>query len=443
MDLVERYLAFFSDNDLNLSEARVALAVSTGSDSMALLSAAMEARSRVPHTLIIFHVNHHVREQSAEEERYITRFASVHELPLVVIPLHVPAGPGFEAAAHEARHQAFVKNALLWRADILLTAHHASDALETVLMRISRGSGLLGYIGLSALSSKDGLLVGRPFLDCTKEDLRAHCLAHGIKWYEDETNETDDVLRNRIRHEAVPCLAEAGALQALSRYRAVLQGAYETVNKALEPFLASVSETDNEKTFAREAFLSLSPYLQEEALYRLIRPETPSSASVHAALAGIAARAPSFTIVLTDWTLERSYESITLRHARRAAAPIPTITIDGCGEHDLGDNLWLVVRKKCANEREDASSLWYNESDLPVTARARSCGDRIVTTGGTKKVKSLLIDDKVPRASRERTVIIEKDGRILAVLGHARAESANLTESGHDIVISLAQKKEG
>lgn len=197
----------------------IALAVSGGPDSTALVLAHARARAvdaRLPEAVVLT-VDHRLRAASATEADAVAALAARHGLAhrTLVWDGAKPAA-NLQAEARRARYDLLVDAARDLGAGALLTAHHADDQAETFLARLARGSGVLGLAAMARSRRLDGLLLFRPFLDLPKARLVATVAAHGETWVEDPSNADPRFDRARLR-AAAPLLADLG----LSRDRLV------------------------------------------------------------------------------------------------------------------------------------------------------------------------------------------------------------------------------
>ena len=185
---------------------RLLAGVSGGADSMALLMLLLAKRSRGDVQLAAVHVNHGLRGEASDgDEAFVRAFCKRHDVPLHVFRLQPPENPG-EAWAREQRYAAFSEAMRAEQADCLVLAHHRDDQTETLLMHLMRGSGLDGLCGMQRETVMHGMRIVRPLLDVSRADLVQYLERNGQAWREDQTNEGDDYLRNRVRHQLTPLL---------------------------------------------------------------------------------------------------------------------------------------------------------------------------------------------------------------------------------------------
>ena len=201
-----RLLARAFDGATSVDEARVALAVSGGADSMAMLALAAAA---FPGRVTAATFDHHLRQGSAAEAAMVARACAEMGVPHATLSPDTPiTGSSIQMRARAARYTALTA----WAADAgtLLTAHHADDQAETMLMRLNRASGLAGLAGVRAWRREGGVAILRPLLTWRRADLRALATAAMVPFVDDPSN--DDPRHDRTRIRGV--LAATPALDA-------------------------------------------------------------------------------------------------------------------------------------------------------------------------------------------------------------------------------------
>jgi tRNA(Ile)-lysidine synthetase-like protein len=167
---------------------RYLVAVSGGIDSVVLLHQLVASGD---HDLIVAHFDHGIRDDSADDARFVKGVAASYGLPFVMKREVL----GAQASEERARHQryAFLRTMAQQYQAIIVTAHHADDIIETIAINIQRGTGWRG----AAVMQTPGIL--RPLLSMTKAQIRAYALEKRLEWVEDSTNGSDKYLRNRLR----------------------------------------------------------------------------------------------------------------------------------------------------------------------------------------------------------------------------------------------------
>jgi tRNA(Ile)-lysidine synthase len=190
----------------------LAVALSGGADSMALLVACSE---KWPGQVVAWHVNHGLQEAASTFEAHCRAICEQLNVPLGIQEVDARHQPGQspEDAARQVRYKAFSALALEKYNDIAIKsiaiAQHADDQIETLLLALSRGAGLAGLSAMPARWQRGGLDYYRPLLTVPGADIRIWLAARGITFVEDPTNQDQRYTRNRIRAQLMPALRSA------------------------------------------------------------------------------------------------------------------------------------------------------------------------------------------------------------------------------------------
>lgn len=190
---------------------RLLLATSGGADSVALALGlhALSTRKHWELDLHLAHVNHHLRAEADEEAAFVEQLAAKLELPIYtheIFPAQVCGN--LEANAREGRYGWMCAQAHEIQADALLTAHHADDQLETLLMRMLRGASVNGMSGIRFTSERFGMKLMRPMLVVTHQQAVDFLKEADQSWCEDPSNADTALTRNQLRHAVLPVLRE-------------------------------------------------------------------------------------------------------------------------------------------------------------------------------------------------------------------------------------------
>ena len=214
--LAEQLLKTIRKQESMRAGDRVAVAVSGGADSVALLCLLLELRAELGIVLSVAHVNHKLRgEESDEDERFVAKLARQHGLDFYVREARVDGGvgSGMEAAARELRYGFFRQLAQDGRISKIATAHTLDDQAETVLLRIFRGTGIRGLAGIHPriVFEEQGRVLGevvRPLLGFRRDRLLEFLRERGESWRDDSSNRDTAFLRNRVRHRLLPIIGQ-------------------------------------------------------------------------------------------------------------------------------------------------------------------------------------------------------------------------------------------
>jgi len=183
---------------------RLIIALSGGADSCAL--AHVIRKGSHAREMLCVHIDHGLDSDSAHRAKSAESIASELALPFVLERVNVSKYGNREAAARKARYQALANH--MHQGDCLLTAHHADDQVETIMLRLLRGAGPRGLAGISAIRAFENGWLVRPLLAWNRAELQAYCRDHRLDWIEDPSNQELSADRNHLRHVVLPLLRE-------------------------------------------------------------------------------------------------------------------------------------------------------------------------------------------------------------------------------------------
>jgi tRNA(Ile)-lysidine synthase len=246
----------------------ILVAFSGGIDSSSLAIVLQRLREPLKiKRLALLHINHLLRgEESYRDENFARNFAQKYSLELFVERVDVPSlakkrGGNIEAIAREERYRLFEEVRKREGFDLVATAHHLGDLVETIILWLTRGTGLEGLLGFEPV---EGNIV-RPFYLATRQEIEDFAKKQAIEWVEDSTNYDLSLARNRIRHRVVPELKaiNPNLEESVLRMREILKEENELLEKLLQTALLKVKEE------GREGFLKLEPALQRRVVMKL------------------------------------------------------------------------------------------------------------------------------------------------------------------------------
>jgi tRNA(Ile)-lysidine synthase len=414
----------------------VLVAVSGGADSVALLhllaSLAPEWRLR----LHVLHVDHQLRTESAADAEFVRALGARLGIPVDVATVTVDRRDSLEAAARTARYAALETHAARVGAERIALGHTADDQAETVLMRLVQGAGVRGLSGIPPVRGP----IIRPLIELRRSALEAELRRAGLTWVEDQTNRDPKFLRNRIRHELLPLLSASYNPEVAAALVRTASLARETIG-ALEQ--ASAAELDRlvvwgdrAATLRLEALRALPRPLAAEVLRQAaahLGGRAPLRAWAHRGLKRVfAIPAPRRPFKLGRVTVEVSGALARLATVSPPALIERPVTVPGRTElPEIGQALEarLVGADAYAIPRE-ASRVAFDADDLatPLVVRARRRGERFVAFGGAeRRLKTLLIEAKVPRWDRDRVPVVVAGGTIVWIGGLRRGAAGRVT----------------
>lgn len=396
--MLNKITSFIRQNRMVEKGDHVICALSGGADSVALTFGLYLLKEKLGIRLSAAHFNHRLRgEESDRDEAFVRDFCARYDIPLYTQSGEIVSGKkGLEAAARDARY-AFLRSL----PGKIATAHTADDNAETVLMHLVRGTGLKGLGGISPVSGS----VIRPMLSVTREDVEAFCGEWSLRWVEDSSNETDAFLRNRLRHHVLPLLRQENPRFAenTSAMALRLRMDEQCLTEALppQPGVAQLRQ--------------MHPARRARALEQLLKElgvREPEAEHIALAEALVFSDNPSAAGNFPGGiTLCRCYDRLVPGEQEAAPEPVyvpvpGTVELPGWG---------LRIQCAEADSLENTDSTFTVQTEGPVLVRSRKPGDTVRLAGGSKSLKKLFIDRKIPAARRERIPVLADETGILGI----------------------------
>ena len=422
----------------------VLIAVSGGSDSVALLYLLQHLAAAWKLTLRVLHVDHQLRPASSRDGEFVRGVSVRLGVPAEVVTVTVAPEGSPEAAARAARYRALEAYADRIGAHRIAIAHTADDQAETVLMRLLEGTGVRGLAGIPVTRGR----IIRPLLAERRDTLRTLLVRAGIEWIEDPSNGDLRFLRNRIRHELLPVLGATYNPEIVESLVRVARLARATTN-ALESVAARELERlarvgPGELVLPLADLHALSGEIAAEVLRQGAARLGSRSAFrgwAHRGLRRALARpTPRRAFALGGVTIEVSVGRLRLGNGPTPALVRRDVPVPGClALPEAG----LVLESAVGPWDEsgiptDPRRVVFDADTLggPLVVRGRRRGDRMTPFGatGARRVKRLLIAAKLPRWERERLPIVQAGPDIVWLGGVRRAALAPVTAATRRIL---------
>lgn len=427
---------FILKHDLIRPDEKLLVAVSGGPDSFALLHFLLE---RYKENVSIAHLDHALRVESIDEKEYLEQFAKEQHVPFYskrvdIKKLQAEMKMTFEEAARHARYAFFESIVAEQGFDKLVLAHHADDQVETILMRLVRGSFGSGYAGMRAIRPFSSGKLIRPFLEETKETILTYAQAAGLHYFVDETNDSPLYTRNRYRRELLPFLKKENPRVAehFARFSAELQEDMDFLDELAKQKFAEFGEVKSSGVELQISGIKSAAFpLQRRLihlllnyLYKNAEMKEISARNVQDILELVESDNPSAKLNLPKGLeIRRVYERI------EGFFPVEQKNQEFYYQMEAGDRIVLrdgselkMRQKSSSVETSGLDGIIVNadEVTLPLIVRTRLPGDKMKLkgSGGTKKIKEILITEKVPRHLRDSIPIVtDFTGRILWIPG--------------------------
>lgn len=399
--MLNKLQSFMRQYDMIVPGDHVICAVSGGADSVALLFGMYLLAPKLNITLEAAHFNHCLRgRESDEDAEFVRQLCDRYLIPVHMGQGRVTAGKkGLEAAARDARY-AFLQQL----PGKIATAHTADDNAETVLMHMVRGTGLKGLGGITPVRGN----VIRPMLSVTRQEVLDFLREYNLSWREDSTNNSDDFLRNRLRRRVIPLLKEENPRFAqnisdmalrLREDEAVLESQSQMKDPSIEVLRQQPYSIRSRwiRSLLRRNGLSEVEKEHMELIDRLIFSEKPSAQ----------------TVLPGGMVVARCYDQLQVCSLQKPIAR-QQLSVPCCVPLAGTESVLYI---------SDADG-WCCEKDCFTVApkgqlvlRSRKTGDMIRLSGGTKSLKKLFIDRKIPAHDRGSVPVLADDAGVLWVMG--------------------------
>lgn len=445
-----------------LSGQHLVVAVSGGPDSLAMLYALHRLRSDLRITIHAAHLDHRIRgQESAADAQFVRELCESLQIDCTVEEAGPRESPGrlSEDAARKVRYQFLARTAKRIDTRFILLGHTLDDHVETVLIHLIRGSGLRGLRGILQSSDRriDGVDVTlvRPILHLSKRDTASYCAARNLRPRVDRSNLSTELTRNKVRLTLIPLLEEINPSveDALLRLSMNAAGAVSILDGAVDAaWSAAVAETSEGVCIDREQFRELGEGMQTLLVIRALTMVggTPQGIERRHALEAVRSimELPHGELHLPNAIRLSSSGSATLLSARDASAagrqppsiPLSPLAVPGVTVLEG----WRVsvfptvdtAKRHCLDGVGSSPGVLVERFGRGVDIstlgmRTRAPGDRFQPLGmfGTKKLKDFMIDEKIPRGSRDGVPLIVTSRGIAWVVGRRIAEWAKVGDA--------------
>ena len=408
---------------------KIALGLSGGVDSIALFHLLVTKYKESYKELVVFHINHGLREKSYEEAEFVENFVKNYNVKFYKKELNMKnlvrdSHTSEEMLARKLRYDAFEEMSSLEGGVKLITAHHKNDQVENILMRLLSGRSMDYNLMIEEKTTIGNLEVYRPLLNVLKADLEQYADKNDLKYYVDSTNFDTEYTRNNIRHNIVPLLNDvnAASFDNLINFSSYYQNInFELKNRVLEVKDDYVISTEDGKVeLDKEKLLKNT----KEEIYFLLRDILANNFCI------FDVKQKALFTIIEDLKNRNNNKSYDLKNNLKIISEYNSIYIHKIEKKCYNDKIELIIDEVDINKvytfhqsnflittTNNSSEVGFNKGDLPLIVTTKRDGDRIQRGKVSKKLSRLFIDEKIPKELRDKLPVIRNKDGVLGVLG--------------------------
>lgn len=436
-------LSILNDNDY------VVIGVSGGADSMALLHLLITVRKTIKINIVCAHINHNVRKESDEEKEFVEDYCDKNNVIFEYMKIESFNKDNFtESIARKIRYDFFKSLIKKYNAKILFTAHHGDDLMETILMRLTRGSTLKGYAGFSKETTIDNYKIIRPLIHYTKDEILEYNKLNNIVYVNDLTNDNDIYTRNRYRHNVLPFFKNED-INVNHKFLKFSELLFDYSNYVDDIVLSNMNDVYKNNILDIRQFNRLDNLIAKRVINYILETiynndlVLISNIHVDSILDLINSSKPNGSIILPNKVLiVKSYDKLSFNVELKK---------NNDYEFILEDDLYLPNGGKISyvdSEKTDSNfvcRLDSNDIKLPLHVRNKRDGDVIDVKGldGIKKIKDIFINEKIPLRDRQNwPVVLDENGIVVWLPGIKKSKYNKKINEKYDIIIKYDYEEE-
>lgn len=428
-------------NSLIENDDTIVIGLSGGSDSMCLLDIIMKLSKKIK--IVCAHINHNIREESAEELLFIKDYCQKNNVIVETTTFDKKSTEKNynELELREKRYAFFEEIINKYHAKYLFTAHHGDDLIETIQMRITRGSNLKGYTGFQVNTPKLNYNIIKPLIFMTKEEILNYINENNIPYVEDKTNSEDNYTRNRYRHHLLPFLKSENPKIHLKylKFSRELMKYYEYVDNVVK---REIDKRYKDKILDITNFNLLDKLIKSKIIEYILDDNYEknlylvNNKHVEIILDIIENKKPNIEIKLPDnLIIKKSYQSIFITRQQENTCDYK-IELDKETLLPNGKKIMII------NNSEDTSNycirLSKEEIKLPLYVRNRCNGDKmtIKNMNQPKKIKDIFINSKLPTTMRNtQPIVVDSNNEIVWIPGLKKSKFDKAKDENYDIIL--------
>ena len=425
----------------------IVIGCSAGPDSMALLHM---TKKELNNQIIVAHINHNLRKESIDEEKYLKEYCKDNNITFESTSIIIDKNKNIENEARKKRYNFYKEILNKYNTKYLLLAHHGDDLIETILMKIDRGSNLEGYAGIKEITypnNYNNYYIIRPLLSITKEEIINYNKENNIKYFIDNSNYDTKYTRNRYRKNILPTLKQENKNIHKSFYK-YSKTLLEYDQYIKEETNNKITECYNNSSIDLNIFKKYHNFIQKQILYKLLsniyndKPNIIKEKHIISIINIINNKTPNLiTNLPNNYIALKEYNKLYIKNNDYKNNDYK---IEFNNITKLDD--WIIEKiDKSDKDGNDICRLNSKEIKFPLYIRNKKNSDTIELKGSNKhkKVSDIFIEKKIPVSKRNKyPILIDSNNNILWIPNLKKTKFNAKKDEFYDIILRYNERKE-
>lgn len=435
----------FLVNEVKLKDGdTIVLGNSGGPDSMCLLTILLRLREKYHLNIVSAHVNHNVRSESAAEKEFLMNYCKDNNVGFEAMTIERYGDDNFHNQARKIRYNFFNDVVKKYDANYLMTAHHGDDLIETILMRMVRGSTLKGYSGFEKILDNGTFKTVRPLVFITKDEALKFDEENNIPYVIDKSNFKGKYTRNRYRMNILPFLKEEDPKvhEKFLKFSETLNEYDSFINNEIKRTIGRVYK--NNKIDVSK-YRELDPLIQKKIIYVILEEIYKEDLMV--------INDRHVKLIMDLLNSKRANSKICLPHNVQVIKSYDEVLFTKEVKETISYEVELIKYALLPNghkievvddeesNNNDVCRIDSSEVSFPLYVRTRKLGDKMFLKkiDGYKKVKDIFIDCKIPTRDRDKwPIVVDSKDKIIWIPGVKKSKFTKLKNEKYDIILKYS-----
>lgn len=463
--MLNKVINTINENKMINNGDGIIVALSGGPDSMCLLHVLYSLKEKYDLTLYAAHINHMLRGAESDKDEDVCReFCKSKGIEFFsrsvdIDTMAAEKGISTEMAGRDARYGFFEELLERLDADKVAVAHNLNDQAETLLMRLMRGTGIEGLVGIKPV--RDEIFI-RPIINITRDEIEEYCEVNSLPARIDKTNFEPIYSRNKIRLELIPYIEKnfnSDIITTLSRMCELIKNDEDFIQENVTKLFEKVCDISEEKVIIYSDAFNLHPAVTSRIIRKallIFKGDINNIQSIHIdnVINIQNSSTGKFTIVPKDIVITNVYGNIEITKKVQNSKERKLLSGE-CINLILGDNyveemginikIKLVSDYKSMNFKGKENIKYFNYDGVNnISVRVRRNGDKFTPLGmkGSKKLKDIFMDLKIPREERSLVPLLCFDEDISWIIGYKISDKYKIHESVKNIIEVTVERQE-